>query len=1323
MYYSFWKKGYPCNLWIMDCEPTGSVLSTFRRGNLSRFDNFCINGDHINMATVAEQVQQLYIGLLGYAANQQDAAFWEGEINGGTNTVAGLSASLNETSDLSDLSRSEAVTELYNRMFGREPEATGLAYWTTGAGSTVPADQLALTFLSAARGNDVVTLENKAAAATTYATSAGANYTVADAKAAVDAVTPGTDGGVDGQTFTLTEGRDNFTGTADNDTFYADTGANNLGAVSNALSSGDVINGGAGYDTLNATLINDSVVDTDSNTHIPMPRLNSVEEVRVEALEDVTLDANHITDEVKYASVDSRSDLDVINVDINSTQITKDIKLEMKDTQQKSDFRVYFNEQDLKAKADEVAGSASVTIQVADGAQASTTTAPLGNMTFDLSFTQGTQTFSFQDIESTDGTYAGLVTAIEVALAEKNLTQYEVKLDGTFTSFDTGTKSIALDYTGSFITITDSEKNEFTDINFAPQQKAGSEVAILLAQSEVNAEAVTTSFVVESDITVDNVGRGSNGGEIVIGSTSSSNSSTGVERINVIVENSSVVSDISSTNDALKEITLTNGTVKGDFVLANANFDTQSYRYDNVDQATLVKEGLDKITATNFDGDIVLGRDNNLVDLGELSAAVNGDVTYNATLNDADTYKATTGAGSDTINITLDDNRIEANTDTDTAVTISTGAGNDTITVKQDTTTSEQTEATIDAGAGDDVINGNSVDVDVKAGAGNDVVYAENTGNKALLNLATSGLYTESTAATDVANANNNGTIHFLAGSKVTVTIATDSNAADALTNGYESKAIEITASKGALTTLADLNAAVLKAINEDATLSKIVTAYVDENNNVAIKYLVDGAQDAGAIELNVTSAADVTGVSTAMLNEYRDLVNDSTITGTQVVGFYNNAVAATTDTASTASHEGSTVEITTGGTGTITVMVGDETITYTGTGTLNGDATALADALVAKGFYAQANTATVSVITDKEIKVTGTGVDTTITNDVAAITSADIGMLLGSDSLVATPAVKEVTEVALVALTANQTYIFDGLTITDQGAGATAAELATVIAGGTDANLVVTGSLATTSVSVTGTTATYTANIAGDTADLTQTGTSTAAATVTTQGSDASGFTGTNTVNGNAGDDVIVLSSEDSNADTVVWTDYSQGNDTIVHFVSGVDELDFTSYLVNTVDAGAAGGSGSSSTESEVTLTRTAVSTEAFTANSINLLDFSDLDGMATGVTFENATASQIQAALNADDNNSVVASTNGIYQSKATSVLIIEDAANGSGAVTGDVQNDGTYKAYEVSYNDAAVAATTGGTAGTFTVKLIGSFDLGDDTLVTPGDFTLVS
>lgn len=1116
------------------------------------------------------------------------------------------------------LTNADKVTTVFQTLFGREPLQDGLDYWVdqfTTNPDYVNSTSLASAVLRGAESNADQTDWNNVLAYSEDLATALADYNTDEPS-------------VPGETFTLTDGRDNLTGTDNDDTFNAYVGQNQDGALANALATGDMVDGGAGSnDTLNASLTNDEYVDSTADNFAVMPVINDVENIRVQALDNsiandtVTLDADHITAEDHYASDSSRADLVVTNVDITSTQITNDITLEMKDTQQFSDFEVYFNQNDLKAAPDETVGSASVTIQVADGAQTDASN-PIGNMTFDLSFKQegSDETYLFEDLESTDGTYAGLVTAIQVALAAEGLTQFKVEIDGEFTEFTTDSgKSVELDYTGNYITITDSDKNEFTDINFTPQQKAGSEVAILLAQSEVNAEATTISSIIESTITVDNVGRGSNGGEIVIGSTSSSNSSTGVERINVIVENSSVVSDISSTNDALDKITLTNGEVKGDFVLANADFDAGSADtdnvYSNVDQVNLVKEGLTSIIATDFDGDIVLGRDNDLIDLGTLSAAVNGDVTYNATLNDDDSYTATTGNGADTINITLDDNRIEANTDTDTAVTISTGAANDVITVDEDNASVENTTATIDAGSGDDVVNGNDVAIDVEAGSGDDVVYAENTGIKALLNIGTSGLYgsvTPATATTAVVHPAGSE-IHLLAGKQVQITIATDGNAATLLANGYESSVVTIEASSGTLTTIDDLNAAVLEAINEDEVLNKIVEAYVDENNDVLVKYLVDGEQDVAAISLEVTDPAPETSVSTAMLNEYRDLINDSTYTSAALVTNWNTAAAGTT--ASTATAEGSTIAITAGAnTGnTVTVMIGDDEITYTGTGADNTDAAALVDALVAKGYTADDTVAgTVAVVTDKEITFTDTVATATITND-AALTVANIATFIGTDSIDADNA---------------------------------------------------------------------------------------------------------NVVNGNSGDDVIVLSSDDTLADTVEYTDYSQGEDTIVHFVSATDKLDFTAYLTGTVDGN---NNGSSSDESEVALANTSSATEAFTANSINLLDFNDLDGIATGVTFESATAAQIEAALNTDDTMSVVASTNGIYQSKATSVLIIEDDANAVGAVTGDIQNDGTYKAYEVTYNDSAVAATVGGTAGTYTVKLIGQFDLGDDANLVVGDLSL--
>jgi len=1202
------------------------------------------------MATVAEQVQQIYIGLLGRAADQAGATYWEEQISTGAITLDEMRANFvnnqpEYAAGLGQLSREDAVIELYNRMFERDPETDGATYWTTGAGSSVPIDQLSLTFMEAALGDDITALENKTAAAAAYTAAAGDNYTAEAALAAIDSVDAtaaslaasleATDALFPGEVFTLTENRDVLTGTDANDTFFADVGQNGLGAVSNALASGDIVDGGAGYDTLTSTLINDSVVDDGiENDLAPLPRLDNVEEVRVQALDDVTLDADHITAEVQYASDSSRADLIITNVDIEETQITQDIKLEMKDTQQFSDFEVYFNEQDLKAAPDVTVGSASVTIQVADGAQASDTIAPLGNMTFDLSFTQGDASFSFDDIESTDGTYAGLVTAIQVAFAAEGLTQYQVELDGEFTSFDTGTRSIDLDYTGSFITITDNNQNEFSDINFAPQQKAGSEVAILLAQSEVNAEASTSTFMVESDITVDNVGRGSNGGEIIIGSTSASDSSTGIERINVIVENSSVIGDISSTNDALEHITLTNGTVKGDFVLTNSDFDAaddDDNFYANVDQADLVKEGLTSIVASDFDGDIVLGRDNDIVDLVTLSAAVNGDVTYNATLNDGDTYTATTGAGEDTINITLDDNRIEANTDTDTAVTISTGAANDTITVDEDDTTLENTTANINSGTGVDVIRGNDVSVTVEAGTGDDVIYAENTGDKALAQVVTTGVYVTATPADDTTNLGStpgtaDGEIHFLAGREVQVTIATDGASATLLSNGFESVvgSATIEASEGTLTTLADLNAAIVKAINEDSTLNKIATASIDENNNVVFQYLVDGLQDTGAISVEITNPTNfaTATATTAMVNDYRDLVNDSTVASTVVDALLQADLSQTIASAFT--HEGATITLA-DATGTaanteVTVMIGDDAITYTATGTAITDAVALNTALVDAGYYSNDDgSGVVSVVTDKEVIYSigstvdpGTSSTATILND-QALTATEIPMLTGSDSL-------------------------------------------------DDDNQ--------------------------------------------------------NVINGNEGNDVIVLSSDDTLGDTVEWTGYNQGNDTIVHFVTGADELDFTSYLTGTVDAGAAGGSGSSSDESEVLLPATAATTDVFTANSINLIDFNALTGATATQTFETLTAAQVETALEAATGATTTASTNGIYQSLATSVLIIEDGVNATGAVTGDLDNEGTYKAYEVTYDDAL------GTAGAidFTVTLIGDFDLGADILVAANDLTLV-
>jgi len=172
----------------------------------------------------------------------------------------------------------------------------------------------------------------------------------------------------DGQTVYLTANQDILVGTDGNDTFYAYASQNVNGATTNTLSTGDMIDGGKGSsDKIISSMINDETVNNSAN-FAPMPIINNVEEIRVQALENgvnatstndvVILDADQITGETKYASDSSRADLVITNVDITSTQITNDIKLEMKDTQQNSDFAVYFDQTSLKANPDKVVSSA-----------------------------------------------------------------------------------------------------------------------------------------------------------------------------------------------------------------------------------------------------------------------------------------------------------------------------------------------------------------------------------------------------------------------------------------------------------------------------------------------------------------------------------------------------------------------------------------------------------------------------------------------------------------------------------------------------------------------------------------------------------------------------------------------------------------------------------------------------------------------------------------------------------------------------------------------------------------------------------------------------
>lgn len=144
------------------------------------------------MADFTNQIQEIYIGLLGRAADKPGFDYWKTQLNTDLLTIEQLRANIvNEqpeyASGLGTMTRTEVVTTLYERLFKREPEAAGLDYWVNGGGSTVNVDQLVLALSDGAASEDRTTLNNKIDAAYYY-TRAIAAYREDTAQTAVEVV-------------------------------------------------------------------------------------------------------------------------------------------------------------------------------------------------------------------------------------------------------------------------------------------------------------------------------------------------------------------------------------------------------------------------------------------------------------------------------------------------------------------------------------------------------------------------------------------------------------------------------------------------------------------------------------------------------------------------------------------------------------------------------------------------------------------------------------------------------------------------------------------------------------------------------------------------------------------------------------------------------------------------------------------------------------------------------------------------------------------------------------------------------------------------------
>ena len=193
------------------------------------------------------------------------------------------------------------------------------------------------------------------------------------------------------------------------------------------------------------------------------------------------------------------------------------------------------------------------------------------------------------------------------------------------------------------------------------------------------------------------------------------------------------------------------------------------------------------------------------------------------------------------------------------------------------------------------------------------------------------------------------------------------------------------------------------------------------------------------------------------------------------------------------------------------------------------------------------------------------------------------------------------------------------------------------------------------------------------------------------------------NTIDLGAGNDVAVLGTGANSNDTIVFTGYNLGKNTIVNFEdaaasTGRDLLDFNAYLNG---KSSASGSVDSQREIDITLNGDA----NVEANSVTVLN----GVFTTTDTFAGLTAEKLLAAVNSTNTGA----TNYAGITAATLDAVTTYTANtlvgGVGKAVVLVQNNGNegeYLAFELSFNATATNTTKDFTAA----QLIGTVDFGN-------------
>lgn len=992
----------------------------------------------LDISTARLDIAKVYIAAFNRAPDASGLDFWtKAYLTTAKEDIAVIANGFASSAEYANkyptfLTNTEYVAAIYTNVFGRTVDTVGSAYWTSAldAGTLTKATLLNALVKAATTNNsaDGMRLNNMADfgvyAAVNGLSSTATNSqlititsdsaTLTAAKAAVGSVNT---------SYSLTTGADVVAGTINDDTFTA-----NLSGNSSTLNSGDKIYGGANTtantfssgevvgDVLSATLGGDSNFAITAIT-------NGIETVSIRSQstdangnsgennvsnhvtgQGITVDAQDMVGVQTWENTDSRADLTIEDIRILNGEITKDITIAWRNadsgstattndlngnsngsstntnatvTNDETDYRVYFSPESLRNVS---SSTSAVTIRVADDQNDITTpTTPLKSVYLDITgLTYNGVSYNLGKIYSTDGTYAGLVTALNTAFAAKGLTGLSAALGSEFNSIESGGTTRAVLGTNLDVVITGLKDKMLWSV-----AKEG------VTQNNTSSDQVinssTSSDLITSKIILDNVGRESEAGILEVGSMSTR---SGVEKFEVYVDSNgdnsfastasgSWVSSMRSTNNILQEIEVKTQ-VNTTTTRAASNVRTVDIGTNSTDVATnpdylYIGSGMDPVgnNLTSLRFQPVLLNTDGITDVRVFDAsAMTGELKLGASITsesirkymntidnttsptasnisaayDQTAFKYTAGSGNDTMNIELD-GAVAASRSTivsgreDFTFSVEGGAGNDIIQLQlvdglagngQNWYSNQDynNNITVSGGAGDDIImTPGAGDVNISGGAGADIIYADNTGR----------------LTATVALVSNDGVLSFLDASRTSTTTREESTATsyDTLTsdntsldatyltatttgtlatyvfnaddtagrnglylddlrgyapssatgvNGYVTvnykgltSKVYLGSSNAASTnqTISDLdvNQAIKKAINDDATLSALLTANDGAGRTLVVSSKIDGS-DTGVADLTVSFGADALSASQAALTLFTSSTGYANLVG-----------------------------------------------------------------------------------------------------------------------------------------------------------------------------------------------------------------------------------------------------------------------------------------------------------------------------------------------------------------------------------------------------------------------------------------------------------